>query len=93
MQVHQLHMSKPPKVGSAGELFYNHLEFSISSLYPESAPVQIIHKKINLADNSLSWEHELFSIRRLPAFNMSYHSGPHIKERFSLYPCLAETGY
>lgn len=80
----KLHVSKPPKEGSAGDLFHNHLESSSNALYPEAAPVEIIHKKINLADDSLSWEHERFSIRRLPAFTMSHHAGPRTQERSSL---------
>lgn len=80
----KLHVSKPPKEGSAGELFHGHLESSSLALYPEEAPVQMVHKKINLADDSLSWEHERFSIRRLPAFTLSHHSGPRTQERGSL---------
>jgi len=80
----KLHVSKPPKEASPGETFFKNLQSASESLYPEAPPVQMVHKKINLADDTLSWEHERFSIRRLPAFTLSHHSNPRTQERGTL---------
>jgi len=66
----KLHVSKPPKEGSSGDIFLKNLNAVSKTLYGSSA-VEMVHKKINLADDSLAWEHERFSIRRLPAFTLS----------------------
>ncbi|XP_072397376.1 BOS complex subunit NCLN [Diabrotica undecimpunctata] len=65
-----LHVSKPPKEGSPTSQFYKELKSAASNIQP-SASVEGVHKKINLADDILGWEHERFSIRRLPAFTIS----------------------
>jgi len=65
-----LHVSKPPKEGSAGHFLYESFEEAANMLEP-STNISMVHKKINLADDFLAWEHERFSIRRLPAFTMS----------------------
>lgn len=63
-----LHVSKPPKEGSAAALFFNELQRVGSQA---GVRVTMVHKKINLADETLAWEHERFSMRRLPAFTLS----------------------
>jgi len=80
----KLHVSKPPKEGSAGDIFMKNLESVTQILNPEVTPVEMVHKKINLGDSSLAWEHERFSIRRLPAFTLSALSKPLTAERATI---------
>lgn len=54
-----MHVSKPPKQGGDA--------YSIQT----RLGVDINHKKINLADELLAWQHERFSIRRMAAFTIS----------------------
>ncbi|GIY54165.1 nicalin-1 [Caerostris darwini] len=70
-----LHVSKPPKEGSPGDIFYKELQYAALQS-EEPVNVSMVHKRINLADELLSWEHERFSIRRLPAFTISHLQSP-----------------
>jgi len=79
----KLHVSKPPKEGSAGDKFYKDL-VHVSKILNADSDIQLVHKKINLADDKLAWEHERFSIRRLPAFTLSSVSSATSQERNTL---------
>ena len=65
-----MHTSKEPKVSSPSAAFFNALN--------STGMTQLITKKISLSDDFLSWEHERFASRRLPAFTISSIS--HAKE-------------
>lgn len=66
-----MHVSKPPRDGTPGAQFLQILKGVSQKMYPGSMSVELVHKKINLAEESLAWEHERHSIRRLPAFTLS----------------------
>lgn len=68
-----LHVSKPPRENSAGDIFYKQLKEAGQSR-EDNTPVNMVHKKINLADEMLAWEHERFSIKRMLAFTLSHLS-------------------
>uniref|UniRef100_A0A6Q2ZL29 Nicalin n=1 Tax=Esox lucius TaxID=8010 RepID=A0A6Q2ZL29_ESOLU len=78
-----LHVSKPPKEGTPQYALLKELETVVSSQYPE-VKFSMVHKKINLADDTLAWEHERFGIRRLPAFTLSHLNSHREAQRSSI---------
>ncbi|KAJ8303862.1 LOW QUALITY PROTEIN: hypothetical protein KUTeg_017445 [Tegillarca granosa] len=78
-----LHVSKPPRDDSAGGTFLKNLEDIVKTYFPY-VNFKMIHKKINLADELLAWEHERFSIKRLPAFTLSRLETHNTPERYSI---------
>lgn len=64
-----VHVSKPPKENSVGGLFYKELK-SVADSFGHTN-ITGIHKKINLAEGTVAWEHERYSIRKLPAATLS----------------------
>lgn len=79
-----VHVSKPPREGSAASNLFNELQRAASRLAPEMR-VSMVHKKINLADETLAWEHERFSMRRLPAFTVSHLPSHRAPSRSSIF--------
>ncbi|CAI8034453.1 Nicalin-1, partial [Geodia barretti] len=78
-----VHVSKPPKEGSKAAVMLDLLNRSFSQL--SSGPLRMVHKKIRLSDDLLSWEHERFSLKRLPAATISalcHHGDPRRQSMF-----------
>ncbi|KAM4739180.1 BOS complex subunit ncln isoform 3-T3 [Anableps anableps] len=78
-----LHVSKPPKEGTPQYSLLKELETVVTSQHPE-VKFSMVHKKINLADDMLAWEHERFGIRRLPAFTLSHLPSHRSAQRSSI---------
>nr|CAG4651661.1 EOG090X02MW [Triops cancriformis] len=76
-----MHVSKPPKENTPSASFYNELERLSGD---SEMKIGIVHKKINLAEDRLAWEHERYSIRRLPAFTLSGLPSSKISRRNSI---------
>lgn len=64
-----MHVSKPPKEGTQMNTFYKILKQNAQRY--GNVTVEGVHKKINLADVQLAWEHERFSMKRMPALTLS----------------------
>ncbi|XP_077346687.1 BOS complex subunit ncln-like [Lithobates pipiens] len=67
-----LHVSRPPQEGSTQWEVLRQLQLVTQSPPFLGLNFSFIHKKINLGENFLAWEHEQFSMRRLPAFTVSH---------------------
>uniref|UniRef100_A0A3Q2NZ55 BOS complex subunit NCLN n=1 Tax=Fundulus heteroclitus TaxID=8078 RepID=A0A3Q2NZ55_FUNHE len=78
-----LHVSKPPKEGTPQYSLLKELETVVASQHPE-VKFSMVHKKINLAEDMLAWEHERFGIRRLPAFTLSHLPSHRSAQRSSI---------
>lgn len=53
------------------------------ALYPE-VKVDLVHKKINMGQDLLPWEHQRFSIGKMSAFTMSHFDTAFAPERNSV---------
>jgi len=40
--------------------------------------VTLVHKKIRLSEDLLAWEHEKFSLQKVPAATVSHYPSPHV---------------
>ncbi|XP_075166298.1 BOS complex subunit NCLN isoform X2 [Haematobia irritans] len=78
-----MHVSKPPKENTPMNVFFKHLK-KAGQKY-QNISVEGVHKKINLADQQLAWQHERFSIKRLSAFTLSSLKTPKHPTRTTIF--------
>uniref|UniRef100_A0A7E4UXY1 BOS complex subunit NCLN n=1 Tax=Panagrellus redivivus TaxID=6233 RepID=A0A7E4UXY1_PANRE len=63
-----MQVSKIPKEDSIGDVLFKLLSKNL----PSESDVEIVHKKINLGADSLSWEHEIFNVKKRPALTLTH---------------------
>lgn len=60
----------------------------VSSRFPW-VKVGLIHKKINLVESSVAWEHERYSLRKIPGFTLSHLEDPRSEVRGSIMDTMS----
>ncbi|XP_058271867.1 nicalin-1-like [Hemibagrus wyckioides] len=84
-----LHVSRPPKPETPQFSFIKQLEDVISSRFPW-VKFGTIHKKINLQESALAWEHERYGMRHIPGFTMSHLQDPRSERRGSILDTMSQ---
>ncbi|KAK2862401.1 hypothetical protein Q5P01_001934 [Channa striata] len=78
-----MHVSRPPKPETPMHHFIQHLEEVVASRFPW-VKTSLVHKKINLVESTVAWEHERYSLRRIPGFTLSHLDDPKSELRGSI---------
>nr|XP_057929689.1 nicalin-1-like [Doryrhamphus excisus] len=84
-----MHVSRPPKPDTPMHAFIQHLEEVISFRFP-GVKTRLVHKKINLGESTIAWEHERYSLRRIPGFTLSHLEDPKSERRGSLLDTVSQ---
>ncbi|XP_053505345.1 nicalin-1-like [Ictalurus furcatus] len=84
-----LHVSRPPKPETPHFSFVQQLEEVISSRFPW-VRFATVHKKINLQESTLAWEHERYGMRHIPGFTLSHLQDPRSERRGSILDTMSQ---
>ncbi|XP_020485084.2 nicalin-1-like isoform X1 [Labrus bergylta] len=84
-----MHVSRPPKPDTPMHAFIQQLEEVVSSRFPW-VKVGLVHKKINLVESAVAWEHERYSLRRIPSFTLSHLEDPKSELRGSILDTMSQ---
>ncbi|XP_051956733.1 nicalin-1-like [Xyrauchen texanus] len=84
-----LHVSRPPKPGTSQYDFILQLEQIISARFPW-VRFGAVHKKINLQETTVAWEHECYGMKRIPGFTLSHIENPKSELRGSILDTMAQ---
>ncbi|RXN12926.1 nicalin-1-like protein [Labeo rohita] len=84
-----LHVSRPPKSGTPQYSFIQQLEQIISARFPW-VRFGTVHKKINLQEATVAWEHERYGMKRIPGFTLSHIENPKSELRGSILDTMAQ---
>uniref|UniRef100_A0AAR2LPL9 BOS complex subunit NCLN n=1 Tax=Pygocentrus nattereri TaxID=42514 RepID=A0AAR2LPL9_PYGNA len=84
-----LHVSRPPKPGTPQYGFIQQLEEVISSRFPW-VRFGTVHKKINLQESTVAWEHERYGMKHIPGFTLSHLEDPRSERRGSILDTMSQ---
>ncbi|XP_017278279.1 nicalin-1 [Kryptolebias marmoratus] len=87
-----VHVSRPPKPDTAVHSFIQQLEEVVSSRFPW-VKVGLVHKKINLVESTVAWEHERYGLRRFLGFTLSHLEDPKSELRGSILDTLSQVDF
>ncbi|XP_061583776.1 nicalin-1-like [Cololabis saira] len=84
-----MHVSRPPKPDTPIHSFIQQLKEVVSSRFPW-VKVGLVHKKINLVESTVAWEHERYSLRRILGFTLSHVEDPKSELRGSILDTMSQ---
>ncbi|XP_056130989.1 nicalin-1-like [Lampris incognitus] len=87
-----MHVSRPPKPGTSMHSFIQQLEEVVSFRFPW-VKIGMIHKKINLVESTVAWEHERYALRRIPGFTLSHLEDPKSELRGSMLDTMSQVDF